>query len=413
MINKAESGQTIAVTGTAKGGDISEGDVVTMTINGTEYTTTVDGSGNWTVDVAGADLAADTEFEVIVSSTDDVGNTVESTGSSEHTVDTAAPGEGGDSSNSIAFDDADDLINESEQTSVTFSGTVEDGAAIDSIVISDGDANTADITVDANDISVDGDGNVTVIGQDVSSLADGELTVTMTVTDEAGNQGSVTDVVTLDTEYGEDGDDDGDGITPASVSITDSTADDNDDEITGDETATITVNFGEGVSSGSAQVVISDSDADNDATVTLDFTLNADGTLTYDGSTIEADAGGNYTITGVDVSGLSNGTVTANATFTDQDGNVETADDTVAKDTEYGEDGDDDGDTITAPSVLITDSTADDGDDEITGDETATITVNFGEGVSSGSAQVVISDSDADNDATVTLDVTLNADGHS
>ncbi|OOF26304.1 hypothetical protein, partial [Salinivibrio proteolyticus] len=104
-------------------------------------------------------------------------------------------------------------------------------------------------------------------------------------------------------------------------------------------------------------------DADNDATVTLDVTLNADGTLTYDGSTIEADADGNYTITGVDVSGLSNGTVTANATFTDQDGNVETADDTVAKDTEYGEDGDDDGDTITAPSVLITDSTADDGDD--------------------------------------------------
>ncbi|OOF31372.1 Ig-like domain-containing protein, partial [Salinivibrio costicola] len=78
VINKAESGQTIAVTGTAKGGDISEGDVVTMTINGTEYTTTVDGSGNWTVDVAGADLAADTEFDVNVASTDGAGNPVTS-----------------------------------------------------------------------------------------------------------------------------------------------------------------------------------------------------------------------------------------------------------------------------------------------------------------------------------------------
>ncbi|OOE33314.1 hypothetical protein BZG00_16040, partial [Salinivibrio kushneri] len=90
VINKAESGQTIAVTGTAKGGDISEGDVVTMTINGTEYTTTVDGSGNWTVDVAGADLAADTEFDVNVASTDGAGNPVTSTGSSEHTVDLEA-----------------------------------------------------------------------------------------------------------------------------------------------------------------------------------------------------------------------------------------------------------------------------------------------------------------------------------
>ncbi|OOF12325.1 Ig-like domain-containing protein, partial [Salinivibrio sp. PR919] len=394
VINAREAGGPITVTGTATGGDISEGDVVTMTINGTEYSTTVDGSGNWTVDVAGSDLAADTEFEVIVSSTDDAGNTVESTGSSEHTVDTAAPGEGGDSSNSIAFDDADDLINESEQTSVTFSGTVEDGAAIDSIVISDGDANTADITVDANDISVDGDGNVTVIGQDVSSLADGELTVTMTVTDEAGNQGSVTDVVTLDTEYGEDGDDDGDGITPASVSITDSTADDNDDEITGDETATISGTIGEGGAS-------------------LDSLVISDGTnsITINVGDVTVDANGNYTVTGVDVSDLADGELTVTAVSTDVDGNQAEKTDTVGKDTEYGEDGDDDGDTITAPSVLITDSTADDGDDEITGDETATIMVNFGEGVSSGSAQVVISDSDADNDATVTLDVTLNADG--
>ncbi|WP_302628589.1 hypothetical protein [Marinomonas sp. FW-1] len=32
----------IAVTGTATGGDIAEGDVVTMTINGEDYSTTVD-----------------------------------------------------------------------------------------------------------------------------------------------------------------------------------------------------------------------------------------------------------------------------------------------------------------------------------------------------------------------------------
>ncbi|WP_170968187.1 Ig-like domain-containing protein, partial [Vibrio kanaloae] len=88
VINKAESGQTITVSGTAKGGDISEGDVVTMTINGTEYTTTLDGDGNWAVDVAGSDLAQDAEFEVVVTSTDSVGNSVQSKVISNHSVDT-------------------------------------------------------------------------------------------------------------------------------------------------------------------------------------------------------------------------------------------------------------------------------------------------------------------------------------
>ncbi|MCA3880859.1 Ig-like domain-containing protein, partial [Vibrio vulnificus] len=90
VINKAESGQTIAVSGTATGGDIREGDVVTMTINGQPYETKVGADGKWTVAVAGADLAADTEFDVNVASTDDAGNPVTSTGTSTHTVDLEA-----------------------------------------------------------------------------------------------------------------------------------------------------------------------------------------------------------------------------------------------------------------------------------------------------------------------------------
>ncbi|EHZ7342371.1 TPA: Ig-like domain-containing protein, partial [Vibrio vulnificus] len=78
VINAAESKQTIVVTGTAAGGDIAQGDKVTVTVNGTQYETTVDSNGSWTVDVAGRDLAEDNEFEVVVTSTDDVGNSVES-----------------------------------------------------------------------------------------------------------------------------------------------------------------------------------------------------------------------------------------------------------------------------------------------------------------------------------------------
>ncbi|WP_037330682.1 Ig-like domain-containing protein, partial [Salinivibrio socompensis] len=90
VINAQEAGETITVTGSASGGDIAEGDTVAMTINGEDYETTVDGDGNWSVDVAGSDLAADTEFEVVVSSSDDAGNTVDSTATSTHTVDTQA-----------------------------------------------------------------------------------------------------------------------------------------------------------------------------------------------------------------------------------------------------------------------------------------------------------------------------------
>ncbi|WP_133503315.1 Ig-like domain-containing protein, partial [Marinomonas balearica] len=87
VINAQESGETISVTGTAKDGDIASDDRVEMSINGKEYSTTVNADGTWSVDVAGSDLAADTEFDVVVTSEDAAGNTVESTGASTHTVD--------------------------------------------------------------------------------------------------------------------------------------------------------------------------------------------------------------------------------------------------------------------------------------------------------------------------------------
>ncbi|MCK7460572.1 hypothetical protein, partial [Idiomarina aminovorans] len=80
--------------------------------------------GTWSVDVAGSDLAADTEFDVVVNSSDEAGNTVNSTAASTHTVDTSAPGDGTDGNNSIAF--GDELINSDEQSDIGFTGQVED-----------------------------------------------------------------------------------------------------------------------------------------------------------------------------------------------------------------------------------------------------------------------------------------------
>ncbi|ETX09840.1 hypothetical protein MUS1_05805 [Marinomonas ushuaiensis DSM 15871] len=93
VINLTENNQIITITGTAAGGDISEGDLVTLVVNHVTYTSIVDSFNNWSVDVAGSDLADDAQFTAIVSSNDAVGNTVETTGSSAHTVDTKAFGQ--------------------------------------------------------------------------------------------------------------------------------------------------------------------------------------------------------------------------------------------------------------------------------------------------------------------------------
>nr|WP_237667996.1 Ig-like domain-containing protein [Vibrio toranzoniae] len=183
VINKAESGQTIAVTGTAKGGDISEGDVVTMTINGKPYETTVDADGNWTVDVAGADLAADTEFDVNVASTDGAGNPVTSTGSSTHTVDTtAAPG-----LVLIQTIAGDKIVNseESEEgVEVVVAGIAVGGD------ISEGDTITLLVNGNAYTTTVDGDGkwSMDVLGSDLVAQTPNQITATATSYDDAGNE---------------------------------------------------------------------------------------------------------------------------------------------------------------------------------------------------------------------------------
>ncbi|MBG0758647.1 hypothetical protein BOO22_04395 [Vibrio cidicii] len=161
VINAAESGQTIAVSGTAKGGDIAQGDKVTMTINGKPYETTVDADGNWTVDVAGADLAADTEFEVVVTSSDSAGNTVTSSVLSTHGV---AP---------IAVDDS--------------ASGVEDGGVITiDVLANDSDSDSDTLTIVEAIVPIE-QGRVDVVNGKLEFTPaenfNGEATITYTVSD--------------------------------------------------------------------------------------------------------------------------------------------------------------------------------------------------------------------------------------
>src|SRR5690606_16185079 len=69
VINAAESGAAVDVTGSVSG-EFNEGDTVTLTVNGTEYTGTVAADGSWTIAVAGSELAGSTSLDVSATTTD-------------------------------------------------------------------------------------------------------------------------------------------------------------------------------------------------------------------------------------------------------------------------------------------------------------------------------------------------------
>ncbi|MCH7334908.1 Ig-like domain-containing protein, partial [Acinetobacter modestus] len=96
VLNSTEAGAaTVTLTGVLTGipADASS-TVVTVTVNGNDYTATVDTvAGTWSVDVSGSDLANDNDLTVDanVSFTDVAGNSSSVNDSQSYTVDTTAP----------------------------------------------------------------------------------------------------------------------------------------------------------------------------------------------------------------------------------------------------------------------------------------------------------------------------------
>src|SRR5258705_1870012 len=88
VINAAEAGGTIAITGTV-GGEANVGDTVTLTVNGNTYAGAVAAGNTFSINVAGADLAADADFTIdaAVSSTDAAGNVGTAGDTETYTVD--------------------------------------------------------------------------------------------------------------------------------------------------------------------------------------------------------------------------------------------------------------------------------------------------------------------------------------
>src|SRR6185503_16476127 len=121
-INAAEAGVNVAITGTV-GGDAQNGDTVTLTVNGVNYTGTVSG-GAFSINAPGAALVADADFTIqaSVSTTDAAGNVGTGTDTESYTVDVTAP------TPTIALTSnitADDVINAAEAgANVAITGTV-------------------------------------------------------------------------------------------------------------------------------------------------------------------------------------------------------------------------------------------------------------------------------------------------
>ncbi|EPC7972255.1 Ig-like domain-containing protein [Enterobacter hormaechei] len=185
ILNAAEAKSDLTVSGTSTA---EAGQTVTVSLNGKDYTTTVSADGSWTLNVPAADLAGLTDGSVTVTASvsDKAGNPA----SVDHnlTVDVTVPAV---TINTIA---GDDVINVAEHNQAQIiSGSATGAAAGDKVTVTIGGQTYTTVLDAAGNWSVDVPANV------ISGLSDGTVTVSVSVTDAAGNTGSGTHNVTVDT----------------------------------------------------------------------------------------------------------------------------------------------------------------------------------------------------------------------
>ncbi|EGS2005437.1 Ig-like domain-containing protein [Enterobacter cloacae] len=185
ILNAAEAKSDLTVSGSSSA---EAGQTVTVSLNGKDYTTTVSADGSWTLNVPAADVAALTDGSVTVTASvsDKAGNPA----SVDHnlTVDVTVPAV---TINTVA---GDDVINVAEHSQAhVISGTATGAAAGDKVTVTIG-GQTYTTVLDAA-----GNWSVGVPASVISGLSDGTVTVTASVTDAAGNTGTGTHSVTVDT----------------------------------------------------------------------------------------------------------------------------------------------------------------------------------------------------------------------
>ncbi|ELC6508183.1 TPA: Ig-like domain-containing protein [Enterobacter hormaechei subsp. xiangfangensis] len=185
ILNATEAQSDLAISGTSTA---EAGQTLTVSLNGKDYTTTVSANGSWTLNVPAADLAGLTDGSVTVTASvsDKAGNPA----SVDHTltVDVTVPAV------TIHTVAGDDVINVAEHNQAQIiSGSATGAAAGDTVTVTIGGQSYTTVLDAAGNWSVGVPANV------ISGLSDGSVTVTASVTDAAGNTGSGTHKVTVDT----------------------------------------------------------------------------------------------------------------------------------------------------------------------------------------------------------------------
>ncbi|HEX7030442.1 MAG TPA: DUF4347 domain-containing protein [Gammaproteobacteria bacterium] len=259
-------------------------DTITVSVDFSEFgggaVAATNSSGTWTATYTiASDSTQGSDLNVTVTATDNAGHATTTADSSGATVDIAVP-----SGHDADFDD--DLINAAEAGSqaFTFSGA-EVGASYGYRISSSGGGT-----------NVTGSGTIAsatqqVVGIDLSGLNDGTLSLSVTLTDSAGNAASaVTDTATLDT------------TAPNGHSIG------FDDDL---------INAAEADSQG-----FTFSGAEVGADYSWTISSDGGGTDVTGSGTI---ASATQQLTGIDVSGLNDGTLTLSVTLTDEAGNAASA----------------------------------------------------------------------------------------
>ncbi|WP_302378250.1 Ig-like domain-containing protein [uncultured Enterobacter sp.] len=185
ILNATEAQSDLAISGTSTA---EAGQTVTVSLNGKDFTTTVSANGSWTLNVPAADLAGLTDGSVTVTASvsDKAGNPA----SVDHTltVDVTVPAV------TIHTVAGDDVINVAEHNQAQIvSGSATGAAAGDKVTVTIGGQTYTTVLDAAGNWSVGVPANV------ISGLSDGTVTVSVSVTDAAGNTGSGTHNVTVDT----------------------------------------------------------------------------------------------------------------------------------------------------------------------------------------------------------------------
>ncbi|WP_010605258.1 Ig-like domain-containing protein [Pseudoalteromonas maricaloris] len=331
-------------------GSASTGDTVTLIsdLDGVVGSATAAG-GAWTITPSSAMTSG--THAITARSTDTAGN-ITNSNSLSMVIDTSV------SVPSITTPiEGDGQINAAEDNDVLIAGSGADANVTVSVSITDGSA-----TLNQN-VTSDGSGNWTISGSEfnVSGFSNGELTVSATQTDSAGNiSGAASTTVTLD------------NTAPSAPTIT--------TPIEGDGR----VNAAE---DNDVLIVGTGAEAGNSVTVTIH-----DGANSFN-RTVTADGSGAWTISGseFDVSTFNNGTLTVSATQSDAAGNTSSAASTTITL---------DNSAPSAPAI----TTPIEGDDLINASEDDDVLI-VGTGAEAGNSVVVTI-----NDGANSLDRTVTAD---